>query len=71
MERAEVLTLLDTQRAHFNDTLDRVQRQCSNSIKDMEKKIADVITSLEYTQASLDNTTAKLNDAVKEKKSSR
>ena len=64
MERSEVLTLLDTQRAHFNDTLDRVQRQCSNSIKDMEKKIADVITSLEYSQATLDDTTSKLTAAL-------
>ena len=55
MEREEILTLLDIQRKYFNDSLDRLQRQFTDSLKDADKRINDVITSLEYTQSRLDD----------------
>ena len=58
---------MDSQRTYFNDTLDRMQRQFAASIKDTNKKIEDVISSLEYTQARLDESTEKVTNLLKEK----
>ena len=61
MEREEVLTLLDIQRKYFYDAIDRVHRQLTDTVKDYDKKLSDVITSLEYSLSSLDETTAKFH----------
>ncbi|KAK3890613.1 hypothetical protein Pcinc_005446 [Petrolisthes cinctipes] len=67
MDGEEMLTLLDTQWKYFNDALDRIQRQSTESMKVADKKINDVITSLEYTQSRLDESLSNLTSVVKEK----
>ncbi|KAK3850764.1 hypothetical protein Pcinc_042545 [Petrolisthes cinctipes] len=61
MDGEEMLTLLDTQRKYFNDALDRIQRQSTESMKDADKKIN------EYTQSRLDESLSDLTSVVKEK----
>ncbi|KAK3888165.1 hypothetical protein Pcinc_007767 [Petrolisthes cinctipes] len=67
MDREEILILLDTQWKYFNEALDRIQRQSTESIKDADKKINGVITSLEYTQSRLDESLSDLASVVEEK----
>lgn len=68
MERSEILTLLDNQRKHFNDALDRLEKNHKTTQERQEKRISDVITSLEYTQAKLDEVMTNQKQASAERK---
>lgn len=68
MDREEVMTLLDNQRKFFNDALDRMERNFTKTQENSDKKISEVIVSLEFTQAKLDEALVKLKDAEGEKK---
>ena len=68
MKRKEVLTLLDNQRKFFNDALERMERSCMKAQEKHEKRINEIITSLEFTQAKLDEADSKLKKAESEKK---
>ena len=66
MEREEVVALLDIQRKVFNDVIDRLQREIKTNRDETDKHIAEVIRSLEFSQAETEDLKKKLNTVLKE-----
>ena len=55
----EVSTLLDIQRKCFDDAIARLQHQFIDHVRTTEKRIVGVISSLEFSQAKLEEEKAK------------
>lgn len=68
MECDEILTLLDNELKHFNDDLDWMERNCMKMQEKYEKRTNEIINSLEFIQAKLDEALAKLKKVSDERK---
>lgn len=68
MERCEILALLDNQRKHFNDALQRMEQKCMNAQEKQDKRINEITASLEYSQKQLEEALIKLKHVSDEKK---
>ena len=69
MERDEVIALLDNQRKNFKDALDRMEKMFARANEKHEKRISELVVSLEFTQAKLDEAMANMKQVSDEKAS--
>ena len=65
MERDDIIALLDVQRKVFNDLVDRLQREIKSDRQEANKTISDVVKSLEFSQAEVEDLKRKLKAVMK------
>ena len=68
MNRSEVETLLERQRMQFEETIKKLEQKITDSQKDNEERVSNVIASLEYSQADILDLKTKLEQQVKQSK---
>lgn len=66
MNPDEVVRLLDVPRKQRNDAMVRLENMFANYLKDNEKKMAEYILSLEFSQKELQDVKTKLCAAKRE-----
>ena len=67
MEREDVVALLDVQRKVFNDVVERLQREIKAARDETSKSIAEVVKSLEFSQAETEDLKREMEAVRKEK----
>ena len=68
MEKEDVLSLFDTQRKLFNDVMDRLHKEMREDRNEFHKRMAEVISSLEFSQREIEQLKGKVNELQKERK---
>jgi len=66
MDLEALKILLDDQRKFVNETIDRIDRKQQEAIRSSDRKINYLITSLEFTQKTMDELAAKVTSLENE-----
>lgn len=71
MESSLFKTMLESQERAYNTAMEMVMKQMKDHIKQLEGKVSDLATSLEFTQREVDDLKSQNKDHEKERKAAK